>query len=43
LCVFEKKNQNGQHKKKMSFSTTIKSKAILAKISQIGPWMSRIN
>ena len=29
--------------KKLSFSTTTKSSAIVAKILQIGPWVSRID
>ena len=29
--------------KKLSFSTTTKSWAVVAKILQIGPWVSRIN
>ena len=41
--IFEKKkNQNGRLKK-LSFSTTTKTWAIFSKISQIGPWVSRID
>ena len=40
---FEKKKFKMADSKKLSFSTTTKSWAIFAKISQIGPWVSRID
>ena len=40
---FAKKNFKMADSKKLSFSTTTKSWAIAAKISWIGPWVSRID
>ena len=43
IFFFEKKKFKMADSKKLSFSTTPKSWAIVAKISQIGPWVSRVD